>query len=173
MRPDSRPPFDFALYPSPLGYIRIFYDEGYIRAVQNIAHTHPAYEAETQNKGSPSVLSDKAYGQLAEYFEGKRAVFDFPFYAEGTAFQKRVWEALCTIPYGEVCTYKDIAVKIGNPASCRAVGGANNKNPIAIVVPCHRVIGADGSLTGYASGLDVKKALLDLEQRYRHVFMLP
>ena len=173
MTPTVRPSFDFALYPSPLGYIRIFYDEGYIRAVQNIARTHPAYEAETQNKGKPSVLSDKAYEQLSEYFEGKRAVFDFPSYAEGAPFQKRVWEALCTIPHGEVCTHKDIAVKIGNPASCRAVGGANNKNPIAIVVPCHRVIGADGSLTGYASGLDVKKALLDLEQRYRHVFMLP
>lgn len=173
MTPTVRPRFDFALYPSPFGYIRIAYDEAYIRVIQNIVRTHPAYEAETQNRGKPSVLSDKAYGQLTEYFEGKRAVFDFPFYAEGTIFQKRVWKALCTIPYGEVCTYKDIAVKIGNPAACRAVGGANNKNPIAIVVPCHRVIGADGSLTGYASGIDLKKALLELEQRYKKRFTQP
>lgn len=112
------------------------------------------------HKACPAV---RAAAQLTEYFAGKRKVFDLPLEPHGTEFQKKVWQALREIPYGTTCSYGEIAAKIGNPKASRAVGGANNKNPIAIVVPCHRVIGANGSLVGYASGLQTKEALLKLE----------
>lgn len=109
-------------------------------------------------------LSDRVAAQLSEYFAGERRQFDLPLQPEGTEFQKKVWEALRAIPYGETRSYKEIAVQIGDEKATRAVGMANNKNPLPILVPCHRVIGADGSLTGYAGGLEIKKKLLELEQ---------
>ena len=102
--------------------------------------------------------------QINEYLSGKRQKFDIPLKLSGTDFQLSVWNALLTIPYGETRSYRDIAEQIGNPRSCRAVGMANNRNPIAIIVPCHRVIGADGSLTGFGGGLELKQQLLDLER---------
>ena len=102
--------------------------------------------------------------QLEAYFSGKLNSFDMKLAPEGTEFQKSVWDALKEIPYGETRTYKDIAISIGKPKAYRAVGLANNRNPIAIIVPCHRVIGADGKLTGYAGGLDIKEFLLKLEE---------
>lgn len=102
--------------------------------------------------------------QLSEYFEGKRKSFTLPITLKGTEFQLRVWKALSKIPYGETRCYKDIARVVGNPKASRAVGMANNKNPIAIIIPCHRVIGSNGNLTGYAGGLDKKLQLLKLEQ---------
>ncbi|KAF5040337.1 Methylated-DNA--protein-cysteine methyltransferase [anaerobic digester metagenome] len=102
--------------------------------------------------------------QLNEYLDGKRNSFDLPLNPNGTEFQKKVWAALCDIPYGETRSYKQIAEYIGNPKACRAVGMANNKNPIMIFIPCHRVVGSDGSLTGYAGGLDMKEKLLSLEK---------
>lgn len=101
--------------------------------------------------------------QLAEYFSGQRKVFDLPLEFTGTDFQKRVWSALLTIPYGETRSYADIAKQVGSPKAVRAVGLANSKNPISIIVPCHRVIGSDGKLTGYAGGLHNKEYLLRLE----------
>ena len=109
-------------------------------------------------------LSDRVFEELQEYFAGERTEFDLPLKAEGTEFQKKVWNALLTIPYGETRSYKEIAAQIGEEKASRAVGMANNKNPIAILIPCHRVVGADGSLTGYAGGLEIKKKLLKLEQ---------
>lgn len=108
------------------------------------------------------LLNDAAK-QLTDYLAGKRKDFELPLSPEGTEFQKAVWEALLTIPYGETRTYKQIAEQIGNPKACRAVGMANNKNPISIIVPCHRVIGSNGKLVGYGGGLEVKKKLLELE----------
>ena len=108
-------------------------------------------------------LIKKCKQELDEFFEGKRKTFDLPLAPEGTAFQKKVWDALREIPYGETRTYKDIAIAVDSPKGFRAVGMANNKNPIAILIPCHRVIGAGGSLTGYAGGLDIKRKLLELE----------
>ena len=102
--------------------------------------------------------------QLDEYFAGKRKEFDIPTRLEGTKFQKRVWEELRKIPYGKTVTYKDIAEAVGCPKGFRAVGLANNRNPISIIYPCHRVIGSNGSLTGYGGGLDVKEKLLELER---------
>ena len=114
-------------------------------------------------KKETSITKETAK-QVEEYFAGKRKKFDIPFNMKGTPFQQSVWNALCTIPLGETRTYKDIAVQIDNPKAMRAVGLANNRNPISIIVPCHRVIGANGSLTGYAGGLGTKEYLLDLEK---------
>lgn len=104
--------------------------------------------------------------QLKEYLDGKRTLFDLPLEPKGTEFQKKVWNALKEIPYGETRSYGEIAKIIGNEKAARAVGMANNKNPIAIIVPCHRVIGANGKLVGYAGGLDLKEKLLDLEKNH-------
>jgi methylated-DNA-[protein]-cysteine S-methyltransferase len=112
-----------------------------------------------------TTLIKEAAKQLNEYLEGNRKVFDVPLALEGTPFQKLVWKALQDIPYGETRSYRDIAESIGRPKACRAVGMANNKNPVAVFVPCHRVIGSDGKLVGYAGGMDMKEKLLGLEKQ--------
>lgn len=104
-----------------------------------------------------------AVEQLQQYFAGERTTFDLPLAIDGGAFQRRVWRALLDIPYGETASYGEIAARIGAPGAARAVGLANGRNPIAVIVPCHRVIGADGTLTGYGGGLERKRLLLDLE----------
>lgn len=106
----------------------------------------------------------KAACQLDEYFKGIRQSFDLPLAPEGTEFQKQVWNALCEVPYGMTWSYRQLAQRIGNPDAVRAVGQANSRNPLMIVVPCHRVIGASGNLVGYAGGLPVKQALLEMER---------
>ncbi|HZK43453.1 MAG TPA: methylated-DNA--[protein]-cysteine S-methyltransferase [Syntrophomonadaceae bacterium] len=123
-----------------------------------------------ESKAQNTVLKETeliktAILQINEYLSGKRTVFDLPLHLEGTEFQVDVWEALYTIPYGETRTYKEIAEQVGSPKAYRAVGMANNKNPIAIIIPCHRVIGANGKLVGYGGGIDIKARLLDLEKR--------
>jgi O-6-methylguanine DNA methyltransferase len=105
--------------------------------------------------------------ELDEYFAGKRTQFTVPLDLRGTAFQKQCWQALLDIPYGETRSYADIARVIGRPRAFRAVGMANHDNPVAIIVPCHRVVGSNGNLTGYGGGLDVKRQLLELERRHR------
>lgn len=112
-------------------------------------------------------LLQEAQKQLNEYFAGTRKKFELPIHLQGTKFQQKVWKALLQIPYGETRSYGEIAASIGNPKASRAIGGANNKNPIMIIVPCHRVIGADGSLVGFGGGLPAKKYLLDLEKSLR------
>jgi methylated-DNA-[protein]-cysteine S-methyltransferase len=108
--------------------------------------------------------------QLAEYFQGKRRLFDLQLDLEGTSFQKSVWNELSRIPYGETRSYGEIAAAIGKPGAARAVGMANHNNPIAVVVPCHRVVGRDGSLTGYAGGLHLKEQLLTIERQRSTLF---
>lgn len=105
----------------------------------------------------------QAKQQLTEYFAGERREFDLPLAPQGTPFQLSVWQALLTIPYGATCSYRDIAEQVGNVKAVRAVGGANGRNPLPIVVPCHRVIGSNGKLTGFGGGLDTKEFLLSLE----------
>lgn len=112
-----------------------------------------------------SPLARHAFDQLREYFAGERQIFDLPLAPEGTSFQRAVWAALESIPYGQTRTYAQIAEQVGNPRACRAVGMANHRNPLAIVIPCHRVVGKSGTLTGYAGGLDVKARLLELERK--------
>jgi methylated-DNA-[protein]-cysteine S-methyltransferase len=141
-------------YISPLGPIRLVADEGALRELT-------FGEA---GGASDSPILAAAGAQLDEYFAGTRTVFDLPLQLDGTAWEQRVWEALLAIPYGTTESYGQLAARIGAPGSARAVGAANGRNPISIVVPCHRVIGANGALTGYGWGVERKSALLDLER---------
>ena len=127
--------------------------------------TRPYQSKEEIYQETPVIK--EAFAQLSEYFSGKRKTFNLPLLLKGTDFQKQVWQALLKIPFGETRSYKQIAEAIGNPKAVRAVGMANNKNPLLIVVPCHRVIGANGKLVGYAVGLDKKEYLLRLEGSLR------
>lgn len=121
-------------------------------------------EQESAEDKENNPVVQQTIKELEEYFAGNRKVFTVPLDLRGTEFQKKVWEALREIPYGETRSYKEIAEKIGNPKASRAVGMANHRNPIGIVVPCHRVVGANGKLTGYAGGIPMKQALLELEK---------
>lgn len=143
-------------YQSAIGFLTFCEEEGKIIAIS----TH--HTPERGNEEETEVIR-KAYTQLTEYLDGKRKVFDLPLAPKGTDFQKQVWQALCKIPYGQTRTYKQIAEAIGNPKGVRAVGMANNRNPLIIVVPCHRVIGSNGKMIGYAAGVDKKEFLLRLE----------
>lgn len=143
-------------YQSAIGSLTFCEEEGKIIAIS----TH--YTPERGNEEETEIIR-KAYTQLTEYLDGKRKVFDLPLAPKGTDFQKQVWQALCKIPYGQTRTYKQIAEAIGNPKGVRAVGMANNRNPLIIVVPCHRVIGSNGKMIGYAAGVDKKEFLLRLE----------
>lgn len=147
------------VYDSPIGPISIAEENG---AICQLFFGVDNLPAEYENTETP--LISEAVRQLTEFFTGDRKGFDLPLALIGTDFQKSVWQALLTIPYGETRSYQDIAILIGNPKASRAVGLANNKNPISIIVPCHRVIGKDGSLTGYGGGLAAKKYLLELEK---------
>lgn len=144
---------------SPLGMIELQGNNGFLT---DLNFRERRSDAET---GSIPVL-DAAAAQLAEYFAGTRTVFDIPLALNGTAFQREVWEALRTIPFGRTATYGGLARKIGRPSAVRAVGAANGANPVSIIVPCHRVIGADGSLTGYGGGMDRKRRLLEHERKF-------
>ena len=124
---------------------------------------HPQIAPAWREDASAAVLR-AARAQLGEYFAGARAAFDLPLAAPGTAFQQAVWRAIATIPCGSTATYTEVAARAGHPGSVRAAGAATGRNPWSVVVPCHRVVGADGTLTGYAGGLDRKRALLALEQ---------
>lgn len=119
-----------------------------------------------RSKDVPSPFLDDVRRQVEEYFAGVRTRFDVPLHMEGTPFRLKVWNALQEIKYGETCTYEELAQKVGNGKACRAVGGANNKNPILLIVPCHRVIGKDGRLVGFGAGIEIKEALLALEAQY-------
>ena len=145
-------------YDSPFGNIVIESDGKAITGLMKESNARPAGEKEA------STLTDIAAMQLREYFAGKRKKFDVPLNPHGTDFQRSVWKALQAVPYGKTRSYKQIAQAIGNPKACRAVGMANNKNPIWILIPCHRIIGTDGSLTGYGGGIEMKKRLLKLEK---------
>lgn len=112
---------------------------------------------------SPTALTNEAATQLMEYFAGKRRTFSLPLAPKGTPFQKEVWQALSSIPYGQTRSYADIAAQVGRPKAFRAVGMANNRNPIPIVIPCHRVVGSSGDMVGYAYGTKIKRYLLELE----------
>ena len=139
------------------------------REPENLNRKPDSREEERKETGDSELLN-RAVTELQEYFAGERTSFDLPLHPKGTEFQKQVWDALRKIPYGETRSYGEIAQAIGRPKACRAVGGANNKNPIMLFIPCHRVIGSDGSLTGFAGGLDMKRRLLEMEAANRSVF---
>jgi methylated-DNA-[protein]-cysteine S-methyltransferase len=145
-------------YDSPIGILRINANANELTAI--------VFVDDIQQPARPNAVSNMAKIQLAEYFAGTRQQFDLPLTNKGTVFQRQVWQQLKMIPYGKTSRYQDIARQINNPKAVRAVGSANGKNPLTIVVPCHRVIGADGSLTGYAWGVSRKAQLLELETRH-------
>lgn len=148
---------------SPIGDVLIAGDHDSIAMLGRITEVDPAADWVQVNRYG---AIKEAAQQLDAYWSGELFDFDLPLAATGTPFQHKVWAALRTIPYGKTASYGDIARKIGSPTASRAVGAANGRNPIAIVVPCHRVIGANGTLTGYAGGLDMKRQLLSHEARY-------
>jgi methylated-DNA-[protein]-cysteine S-methyltransferase len=153
-------------YDSPIGRIIIAEADGCIANLYFVLQNRKSKRVEQivhefEEKESPLIRL--AVKQLKEYFGGKRRDFELPLSFAGTEFQQRVWAALLTIPYGETRSYGEIAKQIGNPKAARAVGMANNRNPISIICPCHRVVGKGGSLVGYASGLGNKEYLLNLE----------
>lgn len=142
---------------TPIGTLRLTAAGGKLCGIDFEGH----YPAEDDSEADPVL--DECARQLREYFAGARRDFDLPLAPAGTAFQKRVWQALARIPYGELRAYRDIAAEVERPAAARAVGAANRRNPLPIVLPCHRVVGRDGSLTGYAGGVTLKRRLLELE----------
>lgn len=145
------------LYPCPFGFFRIVEEEDAVVAIDIVK--------ERQEEERPSEVTDWAARELHEYLEGERRAFTFPYRLVGTPFRLQVWKELEKVPYGETTTYKRLAEAIGRPGAYHAVGGAVGANPLSICVPCHRVIGTNGSLTGYAWGLPMKEALLELERR--------
>ncbi|MEH6583206.1 MAG: methylated-DNA--[protein]-cysteine S-methyltransferase [Halioglobus sp.] len=150
---------NYQILDTPIGTLRLVSDGQHLTGVE-FAGQHQ--NSSTDRHTSDEVL-DATARQLLEYFAGDRQHFELPLKAAGTAFQQQVWGALCGIPYGEVRSYSEIALEIDRPKAVRAVGAANGRNPLPVIVPCHRVIGRDGSLTGFAGGLEMKKALLSLE----------
>lgn len=148
--------------PSPIGRLRLIASDAALVGIW-FEHGRDATRGDPSLVEAGSGLLDRARSQLEEYFAGARREFDLPLEPRGTEFQRRVWKQLLTIGYGETTTYGALARELGDAQASRAVGLANGSNPIPIVIPCHRVIGADGSLTGFGGGLPIKRALLDLE----------
>jgi methylated-DNA-[protein]-cysteine S-methyltransferase len=155
--------------PSPIDDITVVTDGAALTGVYMAVHRHTDRTrwgervAITQPR-TPAVLRDAA-DQLTAYFAGDRTCFDLPLAPQGTEFQLRVWEQLLQIPYGETSSYGELAGRLGSPGASRAVGLANGRNPLSIIVPCHRVVGSTGQLTGYGGGIERKRALLALEER--------
>lgn len=160
------PPTAYAYVESPVGRLLVAMRAG---ALHTLAFADTARQARTPEAGwhHDEAALAPARRELEEYFAGQRQDFDIPVVTDGTPFQQDVWRALREIPYGTTVSYGELAQRIGRPSAVRAVGLANGANPVAIVVPCHRVIGADGSLTGFGGGLPVKRALLALERGER------
>ena len=151
----------FTYYDSPLGTVTLQANEQGLLGVWFETHTTKPEDLGTQEDSFPIFQSVKE--QLERYFAGEAVQFDVPIAAKGTPFQQSVWHALTTIPYGETWSYAQLADAIGNPKAVRAVGLANGKNPVSVIVPCHRVIGKNGKLTGYAGGVERKQRLLAIE----------
>jgi methylated-DNA-[protein]-cysteine S-methyltransferase len=158
---DPQPPRSHGHAPTPLGRVLIVIGAGELVGLHFDGHARTPDVSRLEAASDQSLRSVRT--QLDEYFRGVRMRFDLPIRLEGTPFQQAVWAALLDIPYGRTSTYSHVAAAIGRPRAVRAVGAANGQNPISIVVPCHRLIGADGGLTGYGWGLDRKRSLLDLE----------
>ncbi len=152
---------------SPIGRLRLVAEDGALMGVFMEEHTHaptPAVSGEGEGEGPDPLLAEAAR-QLRGWFAGERTAFELPLAPRGTPFQREVWAALQEIPFGETRSYAEVAARLGRPRAVRAVGGANGRNPLSIVIPCHRVIGAAGALTGYGGGMERKRWLLDHERQ--------
>ena len=146
-------------YPTPLGEITLIENNGFLSHL-----LFPGNTTKIECSYQKSDLLNKANAQLQEYFSGERTTFDLPLQPNGTEFMHAVWQALADIPYGTTVSYKDIAITIDHPKAYRAVGMANNRNPLPIFIPCHRVIAANGKMCGYGAGIPIKEYLLQLER---------
>ena len=153
---------NYIFFDAPTGVLYLAEKNG---AVTHLAFSEEELPFDREEKETP--LLRKGREEIEEYFSGSRKTFELPLAPQGTAFQTVVWEQLLRIPYGETRSYKQVAEAIGCPNACRAVGMANNRNPIALIIPCHRVIGANGELVGYGGGIEIKKYLLALEKQNR------
>lgn len=147
----------FAYIHTPLGLMEFLADDNYLLSVM--------FVEEKTHSENPNEILRETVRQFNEYFSGTLENFNLPIEFNGTEFQNRVWKELCNIPYGETISYKELAIRIGNEKGCRAVGGANGKNVVNIIAPCHRVIGSNNTLTGYGGGLDKKEWLLHNEKK--------
>ena len=161
----GRPRLAGTVTGSPLGPLTLVASGGALAGLYMNGRTPASADAAGVAEGADAAVLDEAARQLSEYFRGQRQAFDLPLALEGTAFQRRVWQALLGIGYGQTVSYGQLADQIGRPTAARAVGLANGRNPVSIIVPCHRVVGSDGSLTGYGGGLGNKRRLLELERR--------
>jgi methylated-DNA-[protein]-cysteine S-methyltransferase len=163
--PSATTPVLYSHLASPIGELLLVGDERHLTGLyMSPQRWAPALAPEWRRAHAPFAAARE---QLTAYFDGDLLEFDLPLRLAGTPFRQRVWAALREIPYGQSCSYGELAVRIGQPTAARAVGLANGRNPISIIVPCHRVVGADGSLTGYGGGLDRKQQLLDHEAHTR------
>jgi methylated-DNA-[protein]-cysteine S-methyltransferase len=160
----KRSDMQYDYYDAPIGRLLLVRDDEGLRHIAFESGRHPT-PVQAHWQPAPAHFDD-ARAQLDAYFAGTLHAFDLPLAPRGTPFQQHVWHALRAIPYGTTTSYGEIARRLGEPHAMRAVGAANGRNPLPIIVPCHRVIGADGSLTGFGGGLPVKRFLLDLEQRH-------
>lgn len=171
-RDDSRMTLAYKFIHSPVGMLKLVASEKGLMAIlwENDNPRRVRLEKLVEEPLHPLLV--RTEGELRDYFAGRRDTFSVPLDMRGTHFQRQVWDALSTIPFGETRTYSDIAKQLGNPTALRAVGAANGRNPVSIIVPCHRVIGALGRLTGYAGGLEAKAYLLKLEASRNNRFAL-
>jgi len=160
--------YSYFKYPSPLGILTVMFTK---RGIHRITFRNNAknnnISGDIYIRECDHLIYKYIFGELNKYFTGKLRVFEVPVVLEGTNFQKRVWQELMKVPYGESMTYGEIARAIGSPKAARAVGNANNKNKLPIIIPCHRIISSSGKLTGYAGGLDRKRWLINHEEKYR------
>lgn len=167
----SRPRTSRTVIDSPLGPLTLVASGGALAGLymngRAPAAAGAADAADADAADADAAVLAEAARQITEYFDGRRQAFDLPLALEGTSFQRRVWDALLGVGYGETVSYGELAGRIGQPTAARAVGLANGRNPVSIIVPCHRVVGSDGSLTGYGGGLGNKERLLALERRVR------
>jgi len=163
---ETRPGLRRRELPTPVGVLTLIASDRGITHIlfEKEKETDASLRSDVPPAGGTDEVLDEAVSQLQEYFAGARREFDLPLDLDGTDFQREAWLALADVPYGETTTYGEQAQRIGRPGAFRAVGAANGRNPVPIVLPCHRIIGADGSLTGFGGGLDVKQQLLDHEQ---------
>jgi methylated-DNA-[protein]-cysteine S-methyltransferase len=164
--PNADSPISHRSVASPVGPLMLAASDEAVVAIEFEVNRHPVRRTAAWREvgAAPHPLLDAAEAQLAEYFAGRRRQFELPLAPSGTPFQQRVWQALCEIPYGETWSYGELARHLGNAKAMRAVGAANGRNPVPIVIPCHRVIGTNGSLVGFGGGLPVKRQLLALER---------
>lgn len=150
----------YSTMPSPIGELLLTAADGRLTGLYLPVEVHGPPAGMARDDGAFVTVRR----QLEEYFAGERRAFDLPVAPRGTAFQQLVWNELQRIGYGDTITYSELAARVGRPTAIRAAGAANGRNPVSIIIPCHRVIGSSGSLTGYSGGLDAKRALLDLER---------